>query len=172
MPTTIHQRLPSGSIGRQPRSYDIDDSEEDLKRWPRLAPILRDCQTTIGVAFHKADASARRYEAFYNWLVYLAAILLAVVEFSLIMVAMPWWGRVGDSVAVSAAIVALFALVFRLHTAPSFHGLLERQKAELCRFVKFGFLISPEAWSNPSAVRQAQLSAHVEAINRLDLRDL
>ena len=92
----------------QPRSYELEDLE-DVERWPRLAPILLLCSYIIGVDFIRADASAQRYDAYYKNSVYMAAIFLAVVQLSLVMVEMPWWGRLGDFVAAIAAVVAVYA---------------------------------------------------------------
>jgi hypothetical protein len=137
----VHQSvagLQASLLRTQPRDYDMDDSH-DLQRWPKLAPVLQDCEISLGEAYRRADSSARRYEAFYKNSVYLAAIFLAVVQLSLVMVEMPWWGRLGDFVAAIAAVGAVYALITR-RSGISFRRLLEREKAERCRFLKFQFL--------------------------------
>jgi hypothetical protein len=57
------------------------------------------------------------------------------------MVEMPWWGRVGGFVAAIAAVGAVYALISRSQRLGfSDRRLLEREKAERCRFLKFQFL--------------------------------
>src|SRR5215210_183051 len=112
----------------------MDDSQNDLQRWPKLVPVLRDLEAIVVAPFHEADFAARRYGAFYKNLVYIAAILLAVVQLSLVMVEMPWWNLLGDSVATIAVMVGVSALIIRLYTAPSHRRLLVREKAERYRF--------------------------------------
>jgi hypothetical protein len=156
-----------------PRNYDdMYDSEGDLKRWPRLAPILQDCETTVGVALHKADLNARRYEVLYKRLVYMAAILLAVVQLSLIMVELPWWGSIGDFVAAISAVVAAFTLIARRRGIPS-GRLEERKKAERYRLLKFWFLTEVRPWSgSTSKARQDFLRGFVERFSTLNNVDL
>src|SRR5215208_3320255 len=149
----------------------MDDSH-DLQRWPKLAPVLQDCEISLGEAYRRADSSARRYEAFYKNSVYLAAIFLAVVQLSLVMVEMPWWGRLGDFVAAIAAVGAVYALITR-RSGISFRRLLEREKAERCRFLKFQFLLDVSLWSGlTSQARQDWLRSRVEQLSTLNKVDL
>src|SRR5215208_623029 len=149
----------------------MDDSH-DLQRWPKLAPVLQDCEISLGEAYRRADSSARRYEAFYKNSVYLASIFLAVVQLSLVMVEMPWWGRLGDFVAAIAAVGAVYALITR-RSGISFRRLLEREKAERCRFLKFQFLSDVSLWSGlTSQARQDWLRSPVEQLSTLNKVDL
>ena len=170
----VHQSvagLQASLLRTQPRDYDMDDSH-DLQRWPKLAPVLQDCEISLGEAYRRADSSARRYEAFYKNSVYLAAIFLAVVQLSLVMVEMPWWGRLGDFVAAIAAVGAVYALITR-RSGISFRRLLEREKAERCRFLKFQFLLDVSLWSGlTSQARQDWLRSRVEQLSTLNKVDL
>src|SRR5215210_1536229 len=68
------------------RNYDMDDSENDFKRWPKLAPVLQDCEAIVGAAYHTADAASIRHQARRWWLVLFAAVsgmfavLFAIVQ--------------------------------------------------------------------------------------------
>src|SRR5215217_1678380 len=142
-----------------PRDYDMDDSEEDLDRWPKLAPILQDCEDTVGAAFHRADAAALSYQARHRRLVFIAAacgmfaVLSGFLQLSLDQVHAPLVesGRLVQAVQIGATVVALVAIVLGLWVAFSRKWLLEREKAERCRFLKFRFLISPKLWSDATS---------------------
>jgi hypothetical protein len=165
----IHHSVggPQASLLRtQPRDYDMYDSQSDLQRWPKLAPVLQDCEVTLGEAYRRADSIARRYEYRYTVSAYMAAIFIPVLQLSLVMVEMPWWGRLGDFVAAIAAVGAIYALITR-RLGIAVRRLVEREKAERCRFSKFSLLISPESWvydSSPEAriKRQKELRARLE----------
>jgi hypothetical protein len=164
------------------RDYDMDDSH-DLQRWPKLAPVLQDCETTLGEAYRRADSISRNYHFRHKVAGIVAAfggmfaVLFAIAqlpdklpfELSLEGGLFPGTAKGWEAVAAFAALVAV---VVGLRVALSKKWLVEREKAERCRFVKFGFLISPEAWSDPSDVRQTRLSRQVEAINALDRQAL
>jgi hypothetical protein len=164
------------------RDYDMDDSH-DLQGWPKLAPVLQDCETTLGEAYRSADSISRNYHFRHKVAGIVAAfggmfaVLFAIAQLpdklpfglSLEGGMAPGTAKGWEAVAAFAALVAV---VVGLRVALSKKWLVEREKAERCRFVKFGFLISPEAWSDPSDVRQARLSRHVEDINTLDQQAL
>jgi hypothetical protein len=177
----------------KPGDYDMKDSQNDLQRWPKLAPVLQDCETTLGEAYRGADSISRKYHfrhkvagivaAFGGMFAVLFAIAqLAIaqlpkklpleqlpLELSLVRGLFGETAHVWEAVAAFAALVAV---VVGLRVALSKEWLVEREKAERCRFEKFGFLISPEAWSDPSNVRQAWLSRRVEDIDALNRRVL
>jgi hypothetical protein len=167
----------------KPHDYDMNDSRHDLQRWPKLAPILRDCGTTVGDAYNAADAASMRHQAGRWWLVLGAAVpgmfavLFAIVQLHprnvpfLLSVDLSELDphsslfALFEFLAAVAAVVAV--VIFGILVALPRKWLLERERAERCRFEKFGFLISPEAWSDPSIVRKA-----VKAINALKPQDL
>jgi hypothetical protein len=170
------------------RDYDMYDSQNDLQRWPKLAPVLQDCETTLGEAYRGADSISRKYHfrhkvagivaAFGGMFAVLFAIAqLAIaqlpkklpLELSLVGGLFRETAHVWEAIAAFAALVAV---VVGLRVALSKKWLVEREKAERCRFIKFSFLISPEAWSDPSNVRQAWLSRRVEDMNALNRRVL
>src|SRR5215217_4223456 len=127
-----------------PPDYDIDDSPEDYDRWPNLAPILRECGVTIGAAFHREDTAAKRYQSRYRRLVFIAAlcgmlaVIFAIMQLSELLPAS--WVSKGE---VLAATVAVVAVIFGLWATFAKKWILEREKAERCRFLKFTFLINP-----------------------------
>jgi membrane protease YdiL (CAAX protease family) len=160
-----------------PPDYDIDDSPEDYDRWPNLAPILRECGVTIGAAYHREDAAAKRYQSRYRRLVFIAAlcgmlaVIFAIMQLSDLLPALPAsWVYGGE---VLAATVAVVAVIFGLWATFAKKWILEREKAERCRFLKFTFLINPDLWSGvPPAVRRQWLSARIDSLNSLDEEDL
>src|SRR5215211_2015497 len=160
-----------------PPDYDIDDSPEDYDRWPNLAPILRECGVTIGAAYHREDAAAKRYQSRYRRSVFIAALcgMLAVI-FAIMQLSSlellhhtlrVFWGEL------LAATVAVVAVTFGLWATFAKKWILEREKAERCRFLKFTFLINLDLWSGvPPAVRRQWLSARIDSLNSLDEEDL
>jgi len=72
-----------------------------------------------------------------------------------------------------AATVAVVAVTFGLWATFAKKWILEREKAERCRFLKFTFLINPDLWSGvPPAVRRQWLSARIDSLNNSDEEDL
>jgi hypothetical protein len=167
----------------KPRDYDMDDLQQDLQRWPKLAPVLKDCEITLGKAYCRADCNSRKYHFRHKVAGIVAAfggmfaVLFAIAQ---LRRKLPYELRLVGEVAPGtahqwetvAAFAALVAVVVGLRVALSKKWLVDREKAERYRFVKFGFLISPEAWSDPSDVRQAWLSRRVEDIDALKRQDL
>jgi hypothetical protein len=165
------------------RDYDMYDSQNDLQRWPKLAPVLQDCETTLGEAYRGADSISRKYHFRHKVAGIVAAfggmfaVLFAIAqlprelpsELRLVGRLAPGTAHAWETIAAFAAFVAV---VVGLRVALSKKWLVEREKAERCRFIKFSFLISPEAWSDPSNVRQAWLSRRVEDMNALNRRVL
>ena len=157
-----------------PPDYDIDDSPEDYDRWPNLAPILRECGVTISAAYHREDAAAKRYQSRYRRLVFIAALcgMLAVI-FAIVQLSDLLPGSWVISGEVLAATVAVVAVIFGLWATFAKKWILEREKAERCRFLKFTFLINPDLWSGvPPAVRRQWLSARIDSLNSLDEENL
>jgi hypothetical protein len=162
----------------KPRDYDMNDSQNDLQRWPKLAPVLQDCETTLGETYRRTDYNSRKYHFRHKVAGIVAAfggmfaVLFAIAqlrrklpyELRLVGELAPGTAHQWETVAAFAALVAV---VVGLRIALSKKWLVDREKAERCRFVKFGFLISPEAWSDPSDVREA-----VKATNALKRQDL
>jgi hypothetical protein len=159
-----------------PPDYDIDDSPEDYDRWSNLAPILRECGVTIGAAYHREDAAAKRYQSRYRRLVFIAALCGMLAVIFAIMQLSPLDKLDAPLVPlgeVLAAAVAVVAVIFGLWATFAKKWILEREKAERCRFLKFTFLINPDLWSGvPPAVRRQWLSARIDSLNSLDEEDL
>jgi hypothetical protein len=158
------------------------DAEEDFNRWPELAAILRDCGDTVSAAYDSADAAAMRYQARHRRLVVIAAscgmlaVLIGFMQLSLDQVHAPLVesGGMLEASQIVATVVAVVAIVLGVWVAFSKKWLLEREKAERCRFLKFRFLISPQLWGNvASGARQKWLRnevEHLEALNEEDLK--
>jgi len=158
--------------------YEMHDSEEDFRCWPNLAPILQDCQAAIGTAYCAADSAAMRHQFRHKRLVLIAAVcgmlavLLALMQLSLDPLQMPLFGAglVGAGEIV-AAVVAVVAVTFGLLAAFSRKWLLERERAERYRLVKFRFLLTPKLWSGSTSTsekRQKLLRVQVQRVEALD----
>jgi hypothetical protein len=169
---------PQGSRpAEMPSDYDMNDSEEDFRRWPNLAPVLRDCRATIGMAYHEADSAAMRYQARHRWVVLVAAVcgmlavLFAITQlyFWALQEPLMEYGKLLVWAEIVAAVVAVVAIVLGLRAAFSKKWLLERQKAEGYRLLKFRFLTSRELWSGAtSRERRDRLRAQMESLEALD----
>ena len=166
----------------KPRDYDMDDSLNDLQRWPKLAPVLRDLETIVVVAYHRADTTSRKERAWHKVATIVAALAgMFAVLFAIAQLppSLPFVEPRQESVRTVeavAAIVALFAVVVGLWAALSKKWLVEREKAERCRFLKFDLLISLESWGNFLTPRErqdkllAQLKEMLETMNWQSLR--
>jgi len=99
------------------------------------------------------------------------AVIFAIMQLSDLLSALPpYWVSGGE---VLAATVAVVAVIFGLWATFAKKWILEREKAERCRFLKFTFLINPDLWSGvPPAVRRQWLSARIDSLNSLDEEDL
>ena len=164
-----------GQWPEKPRDYDMEDSEKDFERWPKLAPVLHDCEITVGAAYRAADSTARNHHFLHKVAAIFAAfggmfaVLFAIAQLPPLLPLVELPPDKAKIIEAAAAFVAGVAVVLGLWVALSKKWLVEREKAERCRFVKFGFLISSEAWGSPTAaVRQARLRAQLEAIEALD----
>jgi len=139
---------------KKPRDYDMDDSPKDLQRWPKLAPLLCDLRATVVAAYHKEDRTLRNYHRWHQAATIVAAlggmfaVLFAIVQLPPLL---PFVGLRPDLVKTFepvAALLALFAVFLGLWAAVSKKWLVKREKAERCRFLKFGLLASPELWGD------------------------
>jgi hypothetical protein len=164
----------------KPRDYDMDDSQNDFQRWPKLAPILCDLGNTVVKAYHRVDLTARKDRAWHNAATIVAAlggmfaVLFAIVQLTPVL---PFVVLRPDSVKhlePMAAFVALLAVVLGLWAAVSKKWLVEREKAERYRFLKFSLLISPEWWGNDPTPggRQDQFCRRLERIRTLNWQTL
>jgi hypothetical protein len=165
----------------KPRDYDMDDSH-DLQRWPKLAPVLQDCDTTLGEAYRRADSISRDYHFRHKAATIMAAlggmfaVLFAIAQLPPFLPLVELHPHSFKHLEPVAAVVALFAVVGGLWAALSKKWLVERERAERCRFLKFDLLISLESWGNflTSRERQdklrAQLKEKLETINWQSIR--
>jgi hypothetical protein len=134
---------------KEPRDYDMDDSDE-FERWPNLKSELIYCKNTVGKAYHKADSASMFYRTTHKVLVFVAtacgmlAVLFAIVQLSPFQQPNIRWVLYAEA---GAAFVAVVAVVFGILAALSKRWTLEREKAEHCRYLKFGFLIRPTLWT-------------------------
>jgi hypothetical protein len=164
------------------RDYDMDDCPNELQRWPKLAPVLCDLEAIVVAAYHRADTTSRKERAWHKVATIVAglggmfAVLFAIAQ---LPPSLPIVGRRPESVRTVeavAAVVALFAVVVGLWAALSKKWLVEREKAERCRFLKFDLLISLESWGNFLTPRErqdklrAQLKEKLETINWQSIR--
>ena len=148
------------------------DSDEDFRRWPNLAPVLRDCRDTVAAAHQEADSAAVRYRTRHRWVVLttalcgMLAVLFAILQLSPLVQLHIFWAKEGE---IAAAVVAVVAVIFGLVAAFSRKWLLERDKAERYRLLKFRFLISPKLWSGATRdTRQDWLHTHMKPFEAWD----
>lgn len=152
--------------------YDMVDSDADLERWSKLEPFLRDCEATVGRAYRDADSASMRYRAEHKALVFAAAsggmlaVLFAIAQLAPLEQLHTSWVEVGEAVAAFVAVVAVF---FGVRAALSKRWILERERAERLRFLKFRFLSSPQLWSGAtSESRREWLRSRMQRLDILD----
>jgi hypothetical protein len=156
-------------IPKEPRDYDMDDSDE-FDRWPNLKSELIYCKTTVGEAYHEADSASMFHQTEHKVLVFVAtvcgmlAVLFAIVQLSTFQQPNMAWVMYAEA---GAAFVAVVAVVFGIRAAFSKRWILEREKAERCRYLKFVFLTRPKLWT-----RRNWLRDRVQELSSLDKETL
>src|SRR5215217_54827 len=166
----------------KPPDYDMKDSE-DSGCWPHLEPTLQYCETAVSPAYYAADSAARRHQRRHKWLVLIAAIggmfavLLAIMQLYLVGSETPLIGAsLVQAAEIVAAAVAGLAVALGLLAVFSSKWLLERERAERCRLVKFRFLLTPELWSRAQPedrlALQKLLRSQIERVEALDEKSL
>jgi hypothetical protein len=151
-----------GRMLEEHRDYDMDDSD-DFERWPNLKSELRCCKDTVGEAYQEADSASMHYQTEHRVLVFVAAaggmlaVLFAIVQLSPLLQPHTRWIIYAEA---GAAFVAVVAVVLGVRAALSKRWILEREKAEHCRYLKFAFLTRPKLWT-----RRDWLRDRVEQLN-------
>jgi hypothetical protein len=164
------------------RNYDMEDSDEDLERWRSLDLLLRDCAVTVVEAYRKADLTSHSYQIKRRLVVSVAAVcgmlavLFAITQLTIFQLpgSVRWslyWVRAAEILAVIAALIAV--VVFGLRAALPTKWLLERERAERYRRLKFYFLIHPEIWGDAAPeARRGWLRAQIARVESLDKEGL
>jgi hypothetical protein len=152
--------------------YDMIDNSDDLEQWRHLRFILDDCQKTIVTAYRTADSNAKSYQLAHKVVIFVAtlcgmlAVILAILQLSSLNPLHTSGVRVAETLAV---IVAGIAVVLGLYAAFPSNWLLEREKANRCRSLKFRFLLNPQLWSGKSSEeRKKWLEDQIESLKTLD----
>ncbi len=149
------------------------DTPEDFAKWPFLRHILGECRDVLIQTYVEANKKSGDAQKWHlHWVKAAAAsatvaVLLAIVQLSgkhspLI--------RVSELLAIGAAIIS-----FYIGNRTRKTWLLERHKAERCRFLKFGSLILPELYEQETQLREScigQLGRHVNSVKNLSYADL
>lgn len=139
----------------EPRDYDMHDSD-DFERWPNLRSELCYCKDTVGEAYQEADSASMHYQTDHKVLVFVAAaggmlaVLFAIAQLSPLLQPHTRWVVYGEA---GAAFVAVLAVVLGLRATLSKRWILEREKAERCRYLKFAFLTRPMLWTQRNWLR-------------------
>ena len=156
---------------QKPEDYDMVDSEKDLTHFQPLSDILTSCHKILFRRYQKSDKAAIRHQKYHKRLTIIAAVCGAIaVLFAIIQLSgfflFPWpmW------VEVLAALITFVAVVLGIEQARHPRWLLERHKAERCRFLKFRALIDPALWTEGAGITpnwEQQLRDKVHEIKRL-----
>ena len=161
---------------QKPEDYDMVDSEKDLTHFQPLSDILTSCHKILFRRYQKSDKAAIRHQKYHKRLTIIAAVCGAIaVLFAIIQLSgfflFPWpmW------VEVLAALITFVAVVLGIEQARHPRWLLERHKAERCRFLKFRALIDPALWTEGAGITpnwEQQLRDKIHEIKRLTRKSL
>jgi hypothetical protein len=178
---------PTAGERKNEPNYDMhDDCEEDLRRWPKLRPVLHDCENTIRLAYDAADTHATKYLRMHKVVVLVAAlcgmlaVLFAILQLPTLDYRVDHSGQpdppniLGFNIKlgeVLAATAAGAAVVLGLIAFAS-KWLLERERAECYRFLKFNFLLRPELWNQYPGERKKWLQDRIKPIRNLNRKEL
>ena len=134
---------------QKPEDYDMVDSEKDLAHFQPINDILTSCHKILFRRYQKSDKAALRHQKHHKRLTIIAvvcgaiAVLFAIIQLSgFFLFPWPMW------VEVLAALITFVAVVLGIEQARHPRWLLERHKAERCRFLKFRALIDPALWTD------------------------
>src|SRR5579871_924262 len=140
-----------------PEDFDMRDSQSDKGRWPALAQALELCEQTILPVYDEADRIAMSQQRWHKRVATATAIcgtiavLCAIVDLGAFFSG-HWLVTVEAICAGLALIAVLLGLLLRFHKK----WLIQRNKAERCRFLKYRFLIEYTLASGDEAARQAR----------------
>lgn len=130
---------------------EMSESPDELaNRWPLLSPLLVDCQP-LNDAWMRWDANAKRLKRTHGIIVVIAAVfgtlavVLAIWQLSLTTVGEETRFLYATIEFIVAAIT-LAAVVAGIRAELDQRWILERCRAEQCRFVKFAFLRQASYW--------------------------
>jgi hypothetical protein len=168
-----------------PKCDDMLDPETEVAEYPELGHLLRACEPVVK-AFHDAERDAFRYQANYRWNAKWAAKLgtAAIVLGVLLLVLMQFSRLQGFSfVRFALAPVTLFELLVAvaaivivtrgLFASDKEKWLLERNRAERCRLLKFSLLVDPEIWGGAhSPTSENKLHGPLRDIQSAELTSL
>lgn len=167
-------RWRQGGSGLQ--QSDMEDTPDELRRWPHLHRALQACGEAILPIYLKADDAAIRHQRWHRWLTLAAAlfgtitVLAGILQLSRLV--NPAWPL---GVEVAAALFAVFAVLLGVLSLRQKQWLLERHKAEQCRLLKFRFLIDPAIWQSSDvdwAVHVGRLRQGVQTVEQLQADSL
>jgi hypothetical protein len=161
------------------------DPDTEVGDYPELGNLLRACKPVVK-SFYEAEREAFKYQTNYRWNAKWAARLGtgAIVLGVLLLVLMQFGNLPGFSlVRLSLAPVTLIELVVAVAaivivTRGQFASdkekwLLERNRAERCRLLKFSVLTDPEIWIGAkSAISEDKLQRRLRDIQSAELTTL
>jgi hypothetical protein len=165
-----------GAPGRTlpPPIDDMQETADDRKIWPALAPMLDVCAEVVEPAFRRADKAALWHQWSHRQLIKwatvfgAAAVLFAILQLAFADLIGPQTMTVAEFMAVFLAFVAVG---LGLRAAFQANWMVERNKAERLRLAKFHVLIDPDLWSGKAAIQarmRADLEQHVREIEAAD----
>src|SRR5664279_1466979 len=143
-----------------PQDWDMIDTEEDLHNYQPLEKALRKCGEIVNSIYSTADKAALQHQKYHRRLTNFAvvfgtlAVLLAILQ--LVLLASPRLtsftpSRLPNWAELAAAVIALGSVIMGFIQSRQKQWLLQRHKAERCRFLKFRFIIDTDLWANDSA---------------------
>ena len=150
---------------------DMEDTPEDLARWPGLAPVLDVCASVVEPPFRKADKAALRHQWIHRQLIKWATVFgTAAVVFAISQLAFAdQVGLEATSIPEVIAVILAFAAVgLGLRAAFQANWLVERNKAERLRLAKFKFLIDPDLWSGDPTTQVLKRTELEERVRELE----
>jgi hypothetical protein len=132
------------------------DPEAELGEYPELRHLLRACKPVVK-CFHDAEQEAFKYQAKYCWNAKWAAILgtVAILLGVLLLVLMNleaifslrWSLAPVTLIELAVAVAAMMIVTKGLFASDKEKWLVERNRAERCRLLKFSIMIDSEMWS-------------------------
>ena len=159
--------------------YDMEDWDDELPPPGRLADALVYCRELLLPLYYAANRGAMKDQKTYRIISAVAvscgtvAVLFAIVQLSgLLRAPWPLWTEV------FAALSAVVAVVLGLMLSKQSAWLLQRNKAERFRLLKFGSIIDPRLWcksgeaSENAEAWRARLHSSAEQIESMTPADL
>jgi hypothetical protein len=157
---------------------DMIDTPVDVRKWPFLRTVLGDCRDSLVAIYTHADEQAIYAQRIHRYWVIAAALLAtAAVGLAVFQLVLRQHKPEAASRLVIPELLAVIGALGAFHFGERWRErwLINRNKAERCRLLKFSSLIDPALWSiesSSAAECRPGLAAATDALQTISYEDV